>query len=380
MKVSLKFDELSSVLNMCATIIGDKSVDDKMRNVIFLFHNGEGKAVGYNAFTFARLPFGYVEEEDMPDEGWEFQLKASDLNKVLSSFSNLSRTKVSTISFYKSGVKIGIEIYEEAVEGADERLSQKSHFTLESAPILANVLKEVHMEFPEDGEILSSDYLSVYLDSMLPLLSSEGGKLCFAPDYVFTISSKMSAFFVNRLTDAFKELTLSYSSVSFLKKLCEKYPESDLIVQRIDKYLCIQTEGTESFMKYQRVSQNYRPYVDRFKKDMGIVVDRMYLRDVVRRMGNMSQDGKMFVQDDSTLRVVNDVFEQMIPLNNIRPGTEGVGFNVSIPLLDKVMIGKNNILSSDEVFIYFVPTPRGYTIYLADRSGVWFSSTQVTRA
>lgn len=380
MKVSLKFDELSSVLGVCATIINDKSVDDKMKNVIFLFHGSEGVVVGYNAFTFARLPLGYVEVDDIPDEGWEFQLKVSDLNKILSSFSTLSRTKVSTISFYKSGVKIGIEVHEEAVEGADERLSQTSNFTLESAPILANVLKEIHMGFPEDGEILSSDYLSVYLDSLIPLLSSEGGKLCFAPDYVFTISSKMSAFFVNKLTDAFKEITLSYSSVNFLKKLCERYPESDLIVRKIDRYLCIQAEGTESFMKYQRVSQNYKPYVERFKKDLGIVVDRMYLRDVIRRMGNMSQDGKMFVQDDGTLRVVNEVFEQLIPINNIRPGTEGVGFNVSIPLLDKVIIGKDNMMGCDEVFIYFVQTPRGYTVYLSDKSGAWFSSTQVTRA
>lgn len=382
MKLTLDFSELVSVLGFSNTILSDKSVDDKLKNVIFMVSEKGCKAVGYNAFTFHRTELKSAEVEDISDEGWEFQVKASELNKIVSSFSSLYKTKVEKISFEKEGVKVRLTVYEEPIDEKDARLAQASKFNLEDAPILANINKEIHMEFPEELDILASEDLSFFLDALFPLMSNDSeskmaGKLNFAEDYIFVISSKMSAFFNNKLPEAFKNITLSYSSVTFLNKLCSA--SSDLEVVKINKYLCVRSGNTESFMKYQNVAINYKKYVEMRSKDNGIVVDRMYLKDVLKRMSNVSMNGKMYVLEDGNLEVTNEMFSQIIPLDNMKGEVKGIAFTVAVHLLEQVIIGKDEFLSG-ELYIYFVKSPRGYTIYLSDRSGVWFSNISVTRA
>ena len=193
MKLTLDFSELVSVLGFSNTILSDKSVDDKLKNVIFMVSEKGCKAVGYNAFTFHRTELKSAKVEDISDEGWEFQIKASELNKIVSSFSSLYKTKVEKISFEKEGVKVRLTVYEEPIDEKDARLAQASKFNLEDAPILANINKEIHMEFPEELDILASEDLSFFLDALFPLMSNDSeskmaGKLNFAEDYIFVIS------------------------------------------------------------------------------------------------------------------------------------------------------------------------------------------------
>ena len=133
-------------------------------------------------------------------------------------------------------------------------------------------------------------------------------------------------------------------------------------------------------MKFQNVKMtNYKMYVEKRSKDKGIVVDRFYLKDVLKRMGNIDPNGKMSVTEDQCLHVGNASFEQLIPLEMVKEGTEGVSFNVPISILQKIIVGRDDVFS-DDLFLYFVPTGRGYIVYLSDKTGAWFSNTQVTRA
>ena len=109
MKLTVGYEELSKVLNFTNTIINNKSVDDKLKNVIFLVSgSGEAKVAGYNQFTFGRTLLESAEVEDIPESGWEFQVKADALNKILSSFSNLFKTKVEKLDFSVDGVRIKV--------------------------------------------------------------------------------------------------------------------------------------------------------------------------------------------------------------------------------------------------------------------------------
>ena len=76
--------------------------------------------------------------------------------------------------------------------------------------------------------------------------------------------------------------------------------------------------------------------------------------------------------------VNNSNFNQTIPLNN-KKDADGVSFNISIPVLEKTILGKDEVFTND-LFIYFVDTARGYLVFLSDSTGAWFSSTQVTKA
>lgn len=382
MKISVNFSELQSVLGYSNTILSDKSVDDKLRNVIFMVNSTEEtvKVISYNAYTFSRTELEKATVEDCSSD-WEFQVKASDLNKIVSSFSSMYRTEVNTVDFEDDGVKIKLTVHEEPKEGNDERLAQDSMFQLENAPILKNINNDIHMEFPENDELLQSGDLLLYLDSLFPLLSNDsassyGSKINFAEDYIFVLTSTMSAFMQNKLPDAFKGITITYSSVNFLKKLCENV--EDLGVAKLDKYICIKSGLTEAFMKFQLIKPNYKMYIDKKDTSNGVVLDRLYFKDVLKRMGNTSPDGKIFITDGQELRVENESFQQVIPINNSKGEVEGIGFNISVPIMEKIIVGRDDVFKED-IFLYLVKTPRGYIIYLSDKTGSWFANTQVTR-
>ena len=193
MKITVDYEELVRVLGFVNTVLSDKSVDDKMKNVIFLVKNDSVKVVGYNPLTFSRTELEKAEVEDVNEEGWVFQVKSAGLNKVLSSFLSLYKTEVSKLEFTEDGVKIRLTVFEEAKDEADSRLSQESSFLLENITILSNVLKEVNLEFPEDVSVLDSAELFLYIDSLYPLMSNESSsvnasKLNFADDYVFVLT------------------------------------------------------------------------------------------------------------------------------------------------------------------------------------------------
>lgn len=382
MKLTVGYEELSKVLNFTNTIINNKSVDDKLKNVIFMVSfDGTAKMAGYNQFTFGRTILESAEIEDIPESGWEFQVKADALNKIIASFSNLFKTKVEKIDFSVDGVRIKVTVHELPLKEEDARLAQDSEFMLESAPILTNILKEIHREFPTECDGIVSDELYIYIDSLLPLLSNDtasttGSKLFFADDYVFVISSDVSGFVKNNLPDSFKMLTLSYSSVSFLKRVCEL--SQTINVSKIDKYICIQAENTEAFMRFQKPSVQHRTYLDRLKKDMGIVVDRFYLKDILRRMGSMSADGTMKVEGDDLI-VENSNFHQTVPLVRKKEGTDGIAFKVNISTLNNAILGKDDVFKSD-IFMYFVPSGHAYMTYLMDKTGAWVTINKVTSA
>lgn len=381
MKISLKFEEFSRVLNYVNTILSDKSVEDKSKNVIFLVSKDEVTLVGYNSFTFSRTKLEEVTTEGIPESGWEFQIRASEINKIILSYSNLFKTKVDTLDIEDNSVRIRITVHEEPKDEKDFKLAQNSVFDVENAPILAKVLTEVKTEFPESVNPIISGDLMLYLSSLLPMMSNDtsnstASKLNFADDYVFTMSSSASAFMKNQLSDDFKSITLGYSSVGFLKKLCEG--NEMISVSKTDRFLCIESGNTQAFMRYKPVKINYKVYVDRKSKDKGIVVDRLYMKDVLKRMLNTSVDGKMSVSSDNVLLVSNEVFQQEVPLENVKNGTEGISFKISVPIISSLILGSDDVFTNN-LYIYFVETTRSYMIYVQDKSGVWFTSSQASK-
>ena len=381
MRVSVSFDELSSMMLYANTVLSDKSVEDKMRNIIFLVEGDEVRLVSYNAYIFSRSTFESAEVEDEEGNGsWRFQVKAGEVNKIISSFSSLYKTKVSTIDFEEDGVKVRLTVHEEPKEGEDERLKQDSVFRLENAPIPTKIMDEITMKFPENVDIIPGSDILLYLDSLFPLISNDAAngtssKISFAEDYVFVINGSMSAFMENRLPDSFKDMSITYSSASFLKKVAEKADTVGLA--RLERYLCIQEGSTEAFMKFQRVKINYKMYVNKRSKEKGIVIDRLYLKDVLKRMLNTDINGVLQVTDDGDLTVSNSNFNQVIPLNKTKEAG-GISFNISIPVLEKAILGRDDVFTGD-IFMYFVETSRGYLVFLSDKTGAWFSNTQVVR-
>lgn len=381
MKISVDFAELGSVLGYPNAVLSDKSVDEKLKNIIFMVSPEETLVVGYNAFTFCRTRLENVEVEGVTKE-WQFQVKASELTKIMSAFSSLYKTKVEKLDFEDSGVRIKVTVHELAVKEEDARLSQDSTFEMENAPVLAGIDKEIHTEFPDQVSAVTSGDLLLYLDSLIPLMTNDSAnsissRMNFADDYVFTTSPHWSAFIKNRLTDEFKNLCLGYTSATFLKKLCEGL--DGVCVARLDNYLCIEAGSTQAFMRYKPVKIKYSAFIAKKSEEHGIRLDRLYFKDVLKRMGIVSPDGKMSIVNAETLLVENETFQQEVPLLAAKGNAVGIKFSVSIPAMVQLILGKDEVFA-DDIFLYFVPTTRGHMLYLRDKSGAWFTNAQVVNA
>lgn len=374
MRIKVNYNELYNVLGYVNTVLSNKTVDEKMKNVIFLVDKENVTLVGYSALTFSRTKLESVEVEGVEDT-YQFQVKYGDLNGIVGSYSNLSKTKVEDIEFEDSNNRIKMSVHEEAIDPADERLAQVSRFMLDNVPILESIKKEITNEFPEDVDTVFSGDLLLYLDSLFPLMSNDSvSKFNFGDEYVFVLSSYISSFFVNKLPDSFKGVTLGYSSINFLRKLCTD--AESINVQKVDRYLCIQSGLTEAFLKYQTVKIKTEPYVKRMSKDNGIVLDRLYLKDVLKRMLVFSQDGTAQMTDLG-LEVSNQGFTQIVPVNNRKGDVDNLKFRMSTSVLMKTIIGDDSVFSGD-LFLYFVKIgANGYMIYVKDATGAWFSTIQV---
>lgn len=378
MKVKVSYADLLSVLGYVNTILSDKAVAEQMKNVIFLAEEDNVSVVGWSPLTFSKTKIDSAEVEDV-EGSWDFQVKAGDLNKIMSCFTSLYKTKVEEVVLAKEKNKIKVSIHEEPLKEEDANLAQTSTFLLDDVPIMKSVSEEIHMDFPEDTESILSNDLLLYIDSLFPLMANDSSnslisKLNFTEDYIFVMASYVSSFFINKLPDAFKGLTLGYSSVNFLKKLCDSSESID--VQRVDRFLCIESGTTQAFLKYQKVKVKADGHIKRMSKDNGIVLDRLYLKDVLKRMMFSSQDGVVQMLEDG-LEVSNDGFTQIIPLTNRKGDVDSIKFKVSVPMLAKTIVGDDGVFP-EELYIYFVKTMNnGYSLYVKDSTGAWFSTMQV---
>lgn len=381
MLVNLNFVELSDVLGYVETVLSDKAVDEKMKNVIFQVTEDSVSVVGYSPLMYSRTLLEKAVIEDY-EEDWSFQVKLGELNKIINSFKTLSKTEVSDMSFCLEGVKIKVVVEETAKEGEDDRFSQVCKFLLDNVPIMGSIKKELNEGMPEDTEFVNSGDLLVYLNTLFPLISNDTSnsmvsQLHFADEYVFVISSTMSSYFKNKLPDTFKGITLGYSLVNFIRKVATASLDG-INVAKTKKNICLDVGNTQAFMRYQRVKINHKPYVEKMSKETGVIVDRMYFKDVLRRMGSSTQDCFITIEDGSTVKVENDVFSQEIPVNGSVGEIENIKFKISVPLLEKAIIGDDGLFSGD-IEIYLVPTAAGYALYIMDDMGVWFSYTQVRK-
>lgn len=378
MKISVGFDELNKVLNFSSTILSDRIVEDKMKNVIFIVYKDCVKVCFYNALTFCRTTLEDVKSIEGVEGEWIFQVKFSDLTKIISGYSNLSKTKVDEFTFSDDVSKIRVSVSEVAVNEGDTYLNQTSKFTIDNVSVIDSIEKDVKMEFPDGASLVPSGDVLVYVDSMLPIMSNDTGnaianKLNFADDYVFVLSSFMTAFFKNKLPDEMKKITLGYSSVNFLKKLCEL---GDLCIKKIDKFICVSVGMSEAFMRYQPIRMRYQQYIDRFSRESGVLLNRMYFKDVLRRMGCMATDGVCKITEDGYLSVENSNFSQVIPLIKVKGDVAGVSFKISVSTIEKLVIGRDNVFP-EELFLYIKKEGSGYALFFSDSTNAWFTQTQV---
>ena len=379
MKLSIDFAELQSIINESSIILTDKSVDDKRKNIIFLVTPDSTKLVFYNPFTFARVEAESAVSDGIEEgENWVFQVRLSEVQKIMSSYNNLNRTHVETLDFIDAKSKVRMVLHEVANDEEYEFLSRDSVNNLDSIPVISSIITEVSNEVPEDMEDVEVSLLSTYLEGIIPLLTNEGkgvsSRINFSDKYIFLISNVMSIFYKNALPDSFKNLALGYSSCVYLKKLCDTIEGEAMSMKCLDKVVCVSTGKSDTFMRWQPIKIKYDMYINNLKTDNCIQLDRLYLKDVLRRLV-IETDGTFSINKaDSTVVIETPAFTQEIPIEKMKGELEGIKFKINSQTFTKMIAG-SDATYPDKVTLCFVAnaTGNGYSVYMMDDTSAWMT-------
>ena len=138
----------------------------------------------------------------------------------------------------------------------------------------------------------------------------------------------------------------------------------------------MQAGNTEAFMRHQPVKIKYQQYIKMMSRDNGVVLNRLYFKDVLKRVGMVSTEGKLTILDDGDITIETPNFNQMIPTEKTRGEVSGVNFKFSINLFERLIVGSDKIFP-EEIFLYIVKAESRYALFFTDKKGAWFSMTQV---
>lgn len=399
MKVTMKYEALVETLTSMAVVVEDSLNSEDMKSVIFMITKDKKvKLVGMNQMIVYRVHMpedSYeveAEDTDFSEKGvFYLQVKSKELTGFLSTFKSVRRTKVSDTILELEGNKIKLTVVEEGIDTGD---FYRSAWRFDNIAIKQAVLKSIDVEMPKDAEQMETLPLQLYTSCLLPILqntTSMNGMMQFGADIKddegnLITPSKVAAFtptfntlMNNHLPEQFRGISFYYRAVMFFKGVICMH---DYVrVARTDQYMCFEDEGNfEAFVRYLTKVADYRPYIDMFDKSHAIMLDRQYLKDVLKRLSLV--DEQITISIDEALEFIsvsNSKFAQEIPILKEKNMEEldKVTFKIKPEVLERAIIGDDAQFSSC-VFLYITAQERGgWTLVFSDDTGAWFSVARI---
>lgn len=395
----MNYEALVNTLTSMSVVVEDSLNSEDMKSVIFMItKDNKIKLVGMNQMIVYRVSLEEgtyeieSEEKDFNDKGlFYLQIKSKELISFLSTFKSVRRTKVSDTLLELEGNKIKLTVSEEGIDTGDV---YKSTWRFDNLPIKQAVLRGIDVEMPESAVQMETLPLQLYTSCLLPILqntTSMNGMMQFGADIKddegnIIVPSRVAAFtptfntlMVNQLPEAFRGISFYYRAVMFFKSVICNY---DYVkVARTEQYMCFEDEGNfEAFVRYTQKIADYRPYIEMFDKSHAIMLDRQYLKDVLKRLSLIDEQVNVSVDESlQFISVSNTKFSQEIPILKDKNMDEldHVSFKIKPEVLERTIIGDDSQFSN-VVFMYLSAQERGgWTLIFSDDTGAWFSVARI---
>ena len=199
--------------------------------------------------------------------------------------------------------------------------------------------------------------------------------------------SKAFITFMANFIDAefFNGFKLSYRILTFIEKFAGT--TEMLSVAKTDKHLYFKTDSSEVFVLYDTKIVPFQTQSDMVSKDSFIKVDRIYLKDVLKRLSLVNDSVEVFVKaDEGIITVSNSKFSQDIRITGSQ-NMEGVTrfkFKIMPDVLNKAIIGnddfyveRSNPESADTIIYCCRKETSVDAIVFADYTNAWLSLVRV---
>jgi hypothetical protein len=375
----LDYDNLVYLLDNATSVTSDSALKDADKTIFFLIKDeGESIAVAKNSDLFIRVKF----TPELVKEAGNVQVNSSELSKILGTFSNLSRTRVESIEFKVHKSKVQVIVHESALDEEYQDFAGDTSYSLDSINIKEKTLQDISVEFDDENAVdVDSMELDIVLSTLLPIMDSKKGlnnnQIHFASDQIFVMDNRSQIFYKNILPEVFSNSSFRYTSVAYMRKLIQTSNHLRVVISGNKFAIRSESGEVEAYINQLGVRFNYKPTLEKITKENGIILDRAFLKDIIRRLSIMGSDPKVSIQEDG-VHVSTESFSRVIPISNSKGNVEGMEFKVNSSLLSSMIIGDDSVMSNN-LFLYLEPVkPRGIQLTISDDSGAFLSNTKVS--
>lgn len=374
------YEALVKNLTDIAEVVEDKLSNEDLRNVIFVLGEADMKMVGINQLiTFERKlsPEHFAYEGDK----CKIQLKSKELLDFLNSYRTLRKTRIDEVTL-ESGQN-GTIICKVLELDIDDNTPTVSTWSFTNIPIKPNIDAELTKERPEieSMEAVDTNSLLFYTRNLGVLLQAGTNlysHLLFGEDYVVVFSTSHLSFMKNILGDVFKGVKLSYRAVGFMDKVICAEPTVN-VAKLPTSQLLLETETSTAFIRFTDKLPDYNSYLElASKKDMAISLDRIYLKDILKRLRLLNNTVEFILGDDE-LTLKNTKFSQSMQIMRSK-GMEDVEkrcFKIMPDVLERSILGNDDEFSGELFLYYCVQKANQVMLVLSDDSGTWFSALNI---
>ena len=413
MKFSCKYNELLTNLKDVSSVVEDALLSDDLKNIIFKFIKCEDrirvKLIGINQLiTFRRSLEDECYTAELDDSEFNdknifyIQLKSKELLAFLDSYKGLRKTHVEEVTFENlDAINIKCSILE---KDNDTGVPYISSWVFNNIGIKPNMIGAIELAEPEtELNCIPCANILVHTRNLVPIMQNgtnlysnmqmdSSHVVAFNPAYTTIMTNMMN------IGDVLSGLKLSYRGVSFMDKILCSDPYNDeehvkfnelsgldepydyVKIAKTATHIFFRTKNSEAFVLYDTKLANYETTAKMFVKDHAIVIDRIYLKDILKRLSLINDMIEFNIKcTDNCVELKNSKYSQDIPILQSKGLEEyqNIKFKIMPDVLNKAIIG-DDAEFSDSTFVYFCPQPNGSAmIVFADDSGTWFSIVKV---
>lgn len=399
MKISLKYEVMDKALNTLMPIINDKLLAEDLKNVTLHIKGDVGKLVATSTQITSAVDTDLLEVEftdedivEIDSEGRKeafIQMRAKELDNILSTFKGLKRTKVSKITLNVDETSVVMDVHEEPIDkempNAEKyvRVTKFRLVRLRIRGILLDEIKSVQTKPDTNVEIPTGDLL-LYVNALLPNIKNEKrdtfNAINYSDNYIYTSSSSYVAVMNNAFeevgVDCLNGFRLQNSKADFLKSFVndvEKVEFTKSLLERGGVLLTVVKPGAIATLKCPDMSKvrDISLEISNLSELKGIEVDKIYLLDVLKRV-KLSSD-IINVEVDTLNRLMKlkskTVVQELPILSN--KGAEGVyKFTLKVDVVDSLIFAHTNMFD-DVLTMAFKNEGNTVTLVCSDSTELW---------
>lgn len=376
----VEYDNLVGLLSHATSVTSDSALKDSDKTVIFMINeDGDSTVAAKNSDLMVRVAFT---PEKVESKG-NIQINSSELSKILGTYTSLSRTKVDSVEFRENENRVQIIVHESDLDEEQDLFGGETSYSLDNIKIKERLLDDLKLKFEEESaESVNVTELDMVLSTLIPVMDSKKGVnnnfIHFADDVIFVMDTRCQVFYKNILPEVLHNVSLRYTSVSYMKKMSET--SNHLLMVLLGNKFAVRSEdgSIEAFINHLPVRFNYKPTLEGITKANGVILDRKFLKDLLRRLSTMGSDATFSIKEDGVHIRTND-FSRVMPINNAKGDIMGIDFKMKTSLLSYMIVGDDSVMSSD-LFLYLEKATRGvgYQLSVSDDSGAFISNARIS--